>query len=218
MEKLLTLEKKLEDKLAELDHTFGKKGRVLEEEIKDLVEERNALTEGKRRLLYRKGFDVKVIDINQTCKVTKGGQMVKYTALLATGNYHGVVGFAKAKGPTAKIAIQRMPMVLISCFKQKIFWLMKNVFKIFTMWSGMKSILTHAIHTKFEKTKIYLWPGPMRSGMSAAGRTVETIIGSRNPLNIIKALFKALNAIETPKDVRAREVWPNCSGILLAVT
>lgn len=34
--------------------------------------------------------------------------MAKYTALLATGNYHGVVGFAKAKGPTAKIAIQRV--------------------------------------------------------------------------------------------------------------
>lgn len=81
------------------------------------------------------GFDVKVIDVNRTCKVTKvsvrylicyswlsalqfcylilhstsqGGQIAKFTALLATGNYHGVVGFAKAKGPTAKIAIQRV--------------------------------------------------------------------------------------------------------------
>lgn len=39
---------------------------------------------------------------------SQGGQIAKYTALLATGNYHGVVGFAKAKGPTAKIAIQRV--------------------------------------------------------------------------------------------------------------
>ncbi|BAF07511.1 Os02g0102400, partial [Oryza sativa Japonica Group] len=51
----------------------------------------------------------------------------------------------------------------------------------------------------------------------AAGRTVETvlylagfsnvkskIIGSRNPLNVIKALFIALNAIETPKDVEQK--------------
>ncbi|KAJ0972488.1 hypothetical protein J5N97_020447 [Dioscorea zingiberensis] len=203
MEKLGTLEKKLEDKLAELDHTFGKKGRVLEEEIKDLVEERNALTERKRRPLYRKGFDVKVIDVNRTCKVTKGGQVVKYTALLATGNYHGVVGFAKAKGPTAKIAIQR---AYEKCFQN-----------LHYVERYEEHTIAHAIHTKYEKTKIYLWPGPMRSGMSAAGRTVETvlylagfsnvkskIIGSRNPLNIMKALFKALNAIETPKDVQEK--------------
>ncbi|KAK9289600.1 hypothetical protein L1049_007756 [Liquidambar formosana] len=107
LEKLNAIDKKLEEKLAELDHTFGKKGKVLEEEIRDLAEERNALTEKKRRPLYRKGFDVKLIDVNRTCKVTKGGQVVKYTAMLACGNYHGVVGFAKAKGPAVPIALQK---------------------------------------------------------------------------------------------------------------
>ncbi|ONK63662.1 uncharacterized protein A4U43_C07F17590 [Asparagus officinalis] len=202
LEKLNAIEKKIEQKLEELDHTFGKKGRVLEEEIRDLVEERNSLTEQKRRPLYRKGFDVKVLDVNRTTKVTKGGQLVKYTALLATGNYHGVVGFAKAKGPNAKIAIQR---AYEKCFQ--------NLHYV-DRYEG--HTIAHAIHTHYEKTKIYLWPGPMRSGMSA-GRTVETvlylagysnvkskIIGSRNPLNVVKALFKALNAIETPKDVQEK--------------
>ncbi|GJN18741.1 hypothetical protein PR202_gb05937 [Eleusine coracana subsp. coracana] len=211
IEKLNAIEKKIEDKLAELDHTFGKKGRVLEEEIKDLVEERNSMSEKKRRPMYRKGFDVKVIDVNRTCKVTKGGQIAKFTALLATGNYHGVVGFAKAKGPTAKIAIQR---AYEKCFQN-----------LHYMERYEDHTIAHAIQAKYEKTKddcclylkIYLWPGPMRSGMSAAGRTVETvlylagfsnvkskIIGSRNPLNVIKALFIALNAIETPKDVQQK--------------
>nr|CAB3448482.1 unnamed protein product [Digitaria exilis] len=203
IEKLNAIEKKIENKLEELDHTFGKKGRVLEEEIKDLVEERNSLSEKKRRPMYRKGFDVKVIDVNRTCKVTKGGQIAKFTALLATGNYHGVVGFAKAKGPTAKIAIQR---AYEKCFQN-----------LHYMERYEDHTIAHAIQAKYEKTKIYLWPGPMRSGMSAAGRTVETvlylagfsnvktkIIGSRNPLNVIKALFIALNAIETPKDVQQK--------------
>ncbi|CAM0146297.1 unnamed protein product [Urochloa decumbens] len=203
IEKLNAIEKKIEDKLAELDHTFGKKGRALEEEIKDLVEERNSLSEKKRRPMYRKGFDVKVIDVNRTCKVTKGGQIAKYTALLATGNYHGVVGFAKAKGPTAQIAIQR---AYEKCFQN-----------LHYMERYEDHTIAHAIQAKYEKTKIYLWPGPMRSGMCAAGTTVETvlylagfsnvktkIIGSRNPLNVIKALFIALNAIETPKDVQQK--------------
>ncbi|XP_008808874.2 uncharacterized protein LOC103720772 [Phoenix dactylifera] len=203
LEKLNAIEKRIEEKLAELDHTFGKKGRVLEEDIRELVEERNSLTEKKRRPLYRKGFDVKVIDVNRTCKVTKGGQVVKYTALLATGNYHGVVGFAKAKAPTAQVAIQR---AYEKCFQ--------NLHYV-ERYEG--HTIAHAIHMNYEKTKVYLWPGPMRSGMSAASRTVETvlrlagfnnvkskIIGSRNPLNVVKALFKALNAIETPKDVQEK--------------
>ncbi|CAN6236803.1 unnamed protein product, partial [Urochloa humidicola] len=203
IEKLNAIEKTIENKLADLDHTFGKKGRALEEEIKDLVEERNSLSEKKRRPMYRMGFDVKVIDVNRTCKVTKGGQIAKFTALLATGNYHGVVGFAKAKGPTAKIAIQR---AYEKCFQN-----------LHYMERYEDHTIAHAIQAKYEKTKIYLWPGPTRSGMSAAGRTVETvlylagfsnvkskIIGSRNPLNVIKALFIALNAIETPKDVQQK--------------
>lgn len=52
--KINEIDKKLEEKLADLDHTFGKKGKVLEEEIRNLAEERNALIEKKRIPLYRK--------------------------------------------------------------------------------------------------------------------------------------------------------------------
>ncbi|KAH7842278.1 hypothetical protein Vadar_003481 [Vaccinium darrowii] len=170
LKKLNGIDKILEEKLVELDHTFGKKGKVLEEEIRDMAEERNELTKKKRRPLYRKGFDGKLIDVNRTCKVTKDGQVVKCTAILACGNYHGIVGFAKAKGPVVPIALQ----------------------------------------------KVYLWHAPTTTGMKA-DRTVQTIlhlagfknvkskvVGSRNPHNTVKALLKALNAIETPKDVQKK--------------
>ncbi|KAJ0666686.1 putative ribosomal protein S5 [Helianthus annuus] len=112
------------------------------------------------------GFDVKLIDVNRTCKVTKGGQLVKYTVMVvACGNYHGVIGFAKAKGPAVPTACQ----------------------------------------------KVYLWPGPTQGGMKA-GRTVQTIlnlagfknvkskvVGSRNPHNTVKALFKGLMQLKRPK-------------------
>ncbi|MCI69426.1 30S ribosomal protein S5, partial [Trifolium medium] len=52
--KLDVIDKKLEEKLAELEYTFGRKGKALEEEIRDLAEERNELTEKKRRPLFRK--------------------------------------------------------------------------------------------------------------------------------------------------------------------
>ncbi|XVF56660.1 hypothetical protein PTKIN_Ptkin06aG0138200 [Pterospermum kingtungense] len=202
LEKLNAIDKKLEEKLAELDHTFGKKGKLLEEEIRDLAEERNALTEKKRRPLYRKGFDVKLIDVNRTCKVTKGGQVVKYTALLACGNYHGVVGYAKAKGPAVPIALQK---AYEKCF-QNLHYIERHE----------EHTIAHAIQTSYKKTKVYLWPASTATGMKA-GRTVQTIlhlagfknikskvVGSRNPHNTVKAVFKALNAVETPRDMQEK--------------
>ncbi|KAJ4942680.1 hypothetical protein NE237_000140 [Protea cynaroides] len=59
-------------------------------------------------LCFDQGFDAKLIDVNRTCKVTKGGQVIKYTAMLTCGNYHGVVGFTKAKGLAVPIALQKM--------------------------------------------------------------------------------------------------------------
>ncbi|PON98204.1 Ribosomal protein [Trema orientale] len=202
LEKLNAIDKKLEEKLADLDHTFGKKGKLLEEEIRNLAEERNALTEKKRKPLYRKGFDVKLIDVNRTCKVTKGGQVVKYAAILACGNYHGVVGYAKAKGPAVPIALQK---AYEKCF-QNLHYIERHE----------EHTIAHAVQTSYKKTKVYLWPAPTRTGMKA-GRTVQTIlnlagfknvkskvVGSRNPHNTVKAVFKALNAIETPKDVQEK--------------
>ncbi|KAM7463534.1 hypothetical protein LguiA_031655 [Lonicera macranthoides] len=202
LEKLNAIDRKLEEKLADLDHTFGKKGKLLEEEIRDLAEERNSLTEKKRRPLYRKGFDVKLIDVNRTCKVTKGGQVVKYTAMLACGNYHGVVGFAKAKGPAVPIALQK---AYEKCF-QNLHYVERHE----------EHTIAHAVQTEYKKTKVYLWPARTQTGMKA-GRTVQTIlhlagfknvkskvVGSRNPHNTVKAIFKALNAIETPKDVQEK--------------
>ncbi|CAL1375803.1 unnamed protein product [Linum trigynum] len=202
LEKLNALDKTLEEKLAELDYTFGKRGKALEEEIRDLAVERNALTEKKRKPMYRKGFDVKLIDVNRTCKVTKGGQVVKYTAILACGNYHGVVGFAKAKGPAIPIALQK---AYEKCF-QNLHYIERHE----------EHTIAHTIQTEYKKTKVYLWPAPTRTGMKA-GKTVQTIlnlagfknvkskvVGSRNPHNTVKALFKALNAIETPKDVEEK--------------
>ncbi|KAM0044862.1 putative ribosomal protein S5 [Helianthus debilis subsp. tardiflorus] len=202
LEKLNFIDKMLEEKLAQLDHTFGRKGKVLEEEIRDLAEERNSLTERIRRPQFRKGFDVKLIDVNRTCKVTKGGQLVKYTVMVACGNYHGVIGFAKAKGPAVPTACQKAHE---KCF-QNLHYVERHE----------DHTIAHAIQTSYKKTKVYLWPGPTQGGMKA-GRTVQTIlnlagfknvkskvVGSRNPHNTVKALFKGLNAIETPKDVQEK--------------
>lgn len=202
MEKLTAIDKQLEERLAALDHTFGRKGKRLEEEIRDLAEERNSLTQQKRQPLIRKGFDVKLIDVNRTCKVTKGGQVIKYTALLVCGNYQGVIGYAKAKATAVPVALQKAHE---KCF-QNLHYVERHE----------DHTIAHAVQTSYKKTKLYLWPASTRSGVKA-GRTVKTIlnlagfknikskvIGSHNPHNTVKVVFQALNAVETGKDVQEK--------------
>ncbi|KAI4331618.1 hypothetical protein MLD38_029792 [Melastoma candidum] len=165
--KLNEIDRTLEEKLAELDHTFGRK------------------------------------DVNRTCKVTKGGQVARYTAMLACGNYQGVVGFAKTSRSYS--CVKHTYMAYEKCF-QNLHYIERHE----------EHTIAHAVQMKFKQTKVYLWPASTRTGMKA-GRTVETIlnlagfknvkskvIGSRNPHNTVKAFFKALNAIETPKDVQEK--------------
>ncbi|KAL2327815.1 hypothetical protein Fmac_021242 [Flemingia macrophylla] len=122
---------------------------------------------------FREGFDTRLIDMNRTCKVTKGGQVVKYTAMVAYGNYNGVIGFAKAKGPAVPVALQK----------------------------DIIQSMPHDAHPM----------GVLVNSMSAISifhpadaNPALRVIGSRNPHNTVKVVFKALNAIETPRDVQEK--------------
>jgi len=201
-DKLRSIDKEIKKKLADMELSFGKESRELEEEIKDLVERKKSLMEKKKQPLYRKGFDAKLIDVNRTCKVTKGGQIASYTAMVVCGNFNGVVGYAKGKGAAVPVAIQRAYA--------------KSFQNLHYVERYEEHTIPHAIQTKFKKTKIYLWPGAIGTGMRA-NSTIESVlylagyknvkskvIGSRHPHNTVKALFKALNMIETPKDIQEK--------------
>ncbi|KAL2322703.1 hypothetical protein Fmac_027082 [Flemingia macrophylla] len=155
--------------------------------------------------LSPKGFDTRLIDMNQTCKVTKGGQVVKYTAMVACGNYNGVIGFAKAKGLQFQLPFRRYSQYLLEKFH--------NFIARSVLWP-CSDVQLHSLTEN--QILVYLWHARTTTGMKA-GRTVESIlhlaglknvkskvIGSRNPHNIVKAVFKALNAIETPRDVQEK--------------
>lgn len=50
---------------------------------------------------------------------------MKYTAMVACGNYNGVIGFAKAKGPAVPVALQKVFTVSYLVFQVllKVVWL-----------------------------------------------------------------------------------------------
>jgi hypothetical protein len=54
-----------------------------------------------------KTLEMQVIDVNRTIKVTKGGSLQRFSALVVVGNCDGVVGWAMGKAPEVTVAIDK---------------------------------------------------------------------------------------------------------------
>jgi small subunit ribosomal protein S5 len=146
-------------------------------------------------------LQTRVIDVNRTCKVTKGGGLMNFTALVVVGNGDGVVGFATGKGKDVSLAVEKAyarasrSLVYIERFE--------------------KSTIFHAQEAKHCKTKIRLMPAKAGEGLRC-NQIVESIcemagitdlsakvIGSHHPHNTVRACFEALERIQSPADVAA---------------
>jgi small subunit ribosomal protein S5 len=146
-------------------------------------------------------LQTRVIDVNRTCKVTKGGGLMNFTALVIVGNGDGVVGFATGKGKDVSLAVEKAylrasrSLVYIERFE--------------------KSTIFHAQEAKHCKTKIRLMPAKAGEGLRC-NQIVESIcemagitdlsakvIGSHHPHNTVRACFEALERVQSPADVAA---------------
>ncbi|CAK9875900.1 unnamed protein product [Sphagnum jensenii] len=161
---------------------------------------RNIEQEGRPQ---KRGFHMKVVDVNRTCKVTKGGGILSFTALVVCGNNDGVAGFGKGKSAEISAAVDK-------AYSRAL----RNL-HYFERYEG--HTIYHEKTSKYGKTKIYLWPAVSGTGMRAshtvggilrlAGfKDVKTkVVGSRHPHNTVKAVFKALSEIETPEELAERQ-------------
>ncbi|KAG6549997.1 hypothetical protein Mapa_008509 [Marchantia paleacea] len=148
------------------------------------------------------GYEMKVIDVNRTVKVTKGGKVQSFAAVVICGNHDGVVGYGKGKSSEVGPAIDKASQKAL-----------ENL-HYFERYQG--HTIFHEHDSTFEKTKVYLWPGRSGTGMKAshtvggilrlAGyKNVKSkVIGSRHPLNTVKAIFQTLSEIESPEEVAER--------------
>lgn len=161
---------------------------------------RNMETEGRPR---KPGFTMKVVDVNRTCKVTKGGGILNFTALVICGNGDGVAGYGKGKSAEVSAAVDKAYARAL-----------RNL-HYFERFDG--HTIFHEKHSKYGQTKVYLWPALTGAGMRAshtvggilrlAGfKNVKSkVVGSRHPHNTVKAVFQALSEIETPEEAAERE-------------
>ena len=143
----------------------------------------------------------KLVAVNRTAKVVKGGRQFGFTALTVVGDGAGSVGFGFGKAREVPVAISkamaqaRKSMVNVSLKNNTLFYPVKGI---------------HG------STRVYMQPasegtgviagGGMRAVLECAGvrNVLAKSYGSRNPINVVRATVKALADIRSPEDIAAK--------------
>jgi small subunit ribosomal protein S5 len=162
----------------------------------------------------------KVVFINRSSKVVKGGRRFNFSALVVVGDKRGRVGYALGKASEVADAIRRggelarNQMVSVS---------LKDV------------TIPHEVYSRYGGAKILLRPASPGTGI-IAGKTVRAVLesagikdilskslGSKNAANVVKATLKGLLSLRLREDIykgRGLEIrkikTPEAPGIISA--
>ena len=147
------------------------------------------------------GFREKLITINRVAKVVKGGRQFGFTALTVVGDGGGSVGFGYGKAREVPLAIQK------AMEKAR-----QNMQKV----SLNGPTLQYPMTANHGASKVFMQPASAGTGIIAGGamRAVFEVvgvqdvlakaIGSRNPVNVVRATIKALSDYSSPDQVAAK--------------
>ncbi len=147
------------------------------------------------------GYQEKLVSVNRTAKVVKGGRVFGFAVLVVVGDGKGKVGFGRGKAREVPIAIQK-------AMDQA----RKNL--VYVPLAG--HTIHHEISWNYGASKVFMKPASDGTGIIAGGamRAVLEVlgvhnilaksIGSTNPSNIVRATIGALTNIGTPDYVAAK--------------
>ncbi|MEN6500119.1 MAG: 30S ribosomal protein S5 [Rectinema sp.] len=146
----------------------------------------------------QEGYIEKLIQLNRTAKVVKGGRRFSFSALTVVGDKQGHVGFGFGKANDVTEAIRK------SVEKAK---------RAMVTVPLKKGTLPHEVTCKYKATTVYIKPafpgsgviagGPVRAIMECAGYVdiLSKCIGSRTAVNVVRAVFSGLSQLLDAQEV-----------------
>ena len=139
----------------------------------------------------------KVVYVNRTAKVVKGGRRFGFAALVVVGDGNGHVGYGLGKAKEVIEAIRKGKEAA-----------KKNIVEV----PLDDRTIPHDIVVKYGAAKILMKPAPeghgviagstVRAVMEVAGidNIVTKLLGTTNPHNVVKAVFRAFNTMKTAEE------------------
>ena len=146
-------------------------------------------------------FLEKLVAVNRTAKVVKGGRQFGFTALTVVGDGAGRVGFGFGKAREVPVAISK---AMAQARKNMINVALRN------------DTLYYAVKGKHGATRVFMQPardgtgiiagGAMRAVFECAGirNVLAKSYGSRNQINVVRATMNALTKMRSPQVIAAK--------------
>lgn len=137
-------------------------------------------------------FEEKVLYINRCAKVLKGGRKFSFSALILVGDGKGRIGFGFAKANELTDAIRKGG---------------EAARKGLITFETDGDTIPHPIEVQWDGVKLLLKPAPEGTGVIAGSKVRSVLelagiknvvaknLGSTNPINQVRATFKALSAL-----------------------
>jgi len=147
------------------------------------------------------GMIEKLIAVNRVSKTVKGGRQFTFTALTVVGDGNGKVGFGYGKAREVPVAIQKS---------------MEHARKSMANVDLNNGTLWHTVKAGHGAARVFMQPasegtgviagGAMRAVLEAAGvkNVLAKAVGSRNPINLVRATMKGLTDIRSPSQIAAK--------------
>ncbi len=143
-------------------------------------------------------FQEKLVSVRRVAKVVKGGRQFGFAALTVVGDGAGRVGIGSGKAREVPAAVQKA----MECAR-------RNMVKV-----ELKGpTLHHEVVARHGASKVIMKPASVGTGIIAGGamRAVFEVagvhdvlakcLGSRNPVNVVRATLNGLKAIHSPEAV-----------------
>jgi small subunit ribosomal protein S5 len=146
-------------------------------------------------------FVEKLVAVNRTAKVVKGGRQFGFTALTVVGDGAGRVGYGFGKAREVPVAISKA---------------MAQARKNMVNVSLRNDTLHYEVKMEQGATRVYMQPASDGTGVIAGGgmRAVLECVGvrnvlaksygSRNPINVVRATIAALIKVRSPEEIAAK--------------
>lgn len=147
------------------------------------------------------GLQEKLITVNRVAKVVQGGRQFGFTALTVVGDGDGRVGFGYGKAREVPSAIQKA---------------MEKARANMVTVRLDGSTLQYPVTARHGASKVFMQPASEGTGIIAGGamRAVFEVmgvhnvlaksLGSRNPINVVRATVNGLAQLRAPDEVAAK--------------
>jgi small subunit ribosomal protein S5 len=143
----------------------------------------------------------KLVTINRVAKVVKGGRIFGFAALTVVGDGNGRIGFGRGKAREVPVAVQKA---------------MEDAKKNMKQVSLKEGTLQYPLVGIHGAAKVVMLPASEGTGIIAGGAmravfeavgvrdVLAKCIGTNNPINVVRATFKALTSMATPEAIAAK--------------